>query len=925
MDDKFYFEKGLQRVNKIIDFNPKYDLILGEKLENPVYKKILDGGNLNEEELKNHLKRRVKNSRKIYKLNADQRKRKVVGFFPTLNNKKEKDFILRNLSDSSYKADILDLSDLTVEKVNHEETGKDELLIEYLIEYLKNKKLLTLSNIHQSISYFLSYTIALNTLRNIEGLVLVVLANDHSPLPVAFWAAAKRQTLKTLYVQHAEITESFPPLEFDFAVLKNRVSGYIYKSIKRTDCKIFYGTRESRLIDAHGLLVNRRKIDKKSKLKVVVYLTAIFNVSSVIKLIDFLNNSNNIGYVGIKPHPSFWKFNNESPFEGVELLREHVVQPHVAICGNSSVVLELIQRGNIVVQDFSLDEIKNDYYGFVRNGLVNEIDFGALADSDIDKLVPFNNMEVLGNYFPNFDNKINKLDRYNFIDFISRLRNEYFSEDKIFDKPHSVVLYLSVFPIAFSNVVNDEVDDWLDQFSIVSALNKAFDDRNTDLLEFFPLVNFENTSTAAKFWFQSKRIEWNGYHPSEVELEAMLDFSLDNSCERKLKGWLETKAFDLSLRVNSYRGVIRVLKNSKYFSIKRSPANRIVSFKKYIITRSHTEQIELSKYLPAISELSPLSQLKIEVQGETPKSKNNFDYRALELRFMQSHEPIKDEYKYLVSSVYSKISARAKFIDVKYQHEQKELLLVEILDCLKLKKGFSFIRLSDGEGFIFREKTSFFTEEDSLNRQRHWWGRELSEFHEASLRERLFCAAKNADLLGIPSVYRFIRDHSDKTRSLKQSLQGRGLLSVLSAIPSIDTPNKLYTDDKANTAIFKDTALLNYLNALATKTILITSGREDRLAGLFENKSKLRFIQVPTHQKTSGNKNYINTELPIPYHLDELQVQLEKLVEKGALVLVGAGVAGKVFCDIAKENSAIGLDLGSVFDELVGGGIHSLF
>jgi hypothetical protein len=45
----------------------------------------------------------------------------------------------------------------------------------------------------------------------------------------------------------------------------------------------------------------------------------------------------------------------------------------------------------------------------------------------------------------------------------------------------------------------------------------------------------------------------------------------------------------------------------------------------------------------------------------------------------------------------------------------------------------------------------------------------------------------------------------------------------------------------------------------------------------------------------------------------------------GSLVLVGAGVAGKSFMDIAKKHNSVGLDLGSAMDQYIGGEIHSLF
>ncbi|RUO71790.1 hypothetical protein [Idiomarina ramblicola] len=925
MDDALYFINGLERVNKIIDYNPRYDLLLGERLSNPWYDKIFRNSKLDETELRAYIDRRVRNSRKIYELSQEVTEENVAGFFPTLNNKRERDFLIRNLSDASYKAKIPDISELSVVDCDLKEATNDSGLIDNLVDYLLSKKHISLSNIHQSISYFFSFRVASNTLSTFKGLSLFVLANDHSPVPVAFWAAAKNLGIKTLYVQHAEVTESFPPLDFDFAILRNRASGEIYKRIEKNHCQMVFGARESRTIDINSLMARRNIVEQREANCVVIYLTAIFNSENVTKLVRALKASTHIEHVSIKPHPSFWKVHDSNIFQNVALLSDHVDTPHIAVCGNSSVVLELLEKGNVVVQDFSLDDIKLDYYGFVRNGLVKEVNVKAICQGNVEALIAENSIEALSEYLPHLNNKRNKLDKCNFTDFISKLNTVYFNNESRARIRTSPVFYISVVPLSFSRIINKRTDSWLNELPQITILNVAFDNRNVDLLEFFPLIDFNGTKTALKFWMQSKRIEWNGYRPDNSDLKAMIGFALENACERRLKGWLETKAFDIALRANSHENVVKVLTQSKLFSLKKSPANRIVSFKKYIATRPTDEQKKLSSYLPSDAELSSLSKLKIELQGTEPGTEADFNYRELESRFMKAHASIEDDYKNFVISAYNNIRGREKLIDVKYNQVQRMSLIDRVKDALTLRKGFSFIRLSDGEGFIFREQSVFFNEEDSLNRQRHWWGRELSESHETLLRSRLLEAVTNADLLGIPSVYRFIRDHSDKTKSLSQSIQGRGLLSVLSAIQTIDTPDKLYTDDKANTAVFKNVEILNNLNNLAKDTILVTSGREEILAQLFEDKSKLKFIQVPTHQKTSSNTNYVKGDLPLPYHLDELQVELKRIVTGGSLVLVGAGVAGKVFCDIAKQNSAVGLDLGSVFDELVGGGIHSLF
>ena len=58
-----------------------------------------------------------------------------------------------------------------------------------------------------------------------------------------------------------------------------------------------------------------------------------------------------------------------------------------------------------------------------------------------------------------------------------------------------------------------------------------------------------------------------------------------------------------------------------------------------------------------------------------------------------------------------------------------------------------------------------------------------------------------------------------------------------------------------------------------------------------------------------------------PHHFPELyEAMLERLNEplSGALVLVGAGIFGKAYCNAAKMQGAVALDMGSAFDILCG-------
>ena len=124
--------------------------------------------------------------------------------------------------------------------------------------------------------------------------------------------------------------------------------------------------------------------------------------------------------------------------------------------------------------------------------------------------------------------------------------------------------------------------------------------------------------------------------------------------------------------------------------------------------------------------------------------------------------------------------------------------------------------------------------------------------------------------------------------------------------------------------MFNNIDVIRDLSKLSKKVVVVSSGSEDAIKSAFADVSDALHIPIPTHYKTSLNSNYVSLSNPLPFIYKDIINQMESVVEPGDLVLIGAGVAGKVFVHAAKRCSAVGIDIGSAMDEYVGGGIHSL-
>ena len=97
------------------------------------------------------------------------------------------------------------------QKLYSKSTKDDKLLMRQFFEDFMN-------------TYGLYYTID-KILRENPQLKLIVLANDHITSCRCLIELAEKYGIKTLYVQHASITERFPPLHFSYSFLdsSNRV------------------------------------------------------------------------------------------------------------------------------------------------------------------------------------------------------------------------------------------------------------------------------------------------------------------------------------------------------------------------------------------------------------------------------------------------------------------------------------------------------------------------------------------------------------------------------------------------------------------------------------------------------------------------------------------------------------------------------
>ena len=203
----------------------------------------------------------------------------------------------------------------------------------------------------------------------------IVFANDHNADARAMLLAARKLGIKTIYIQHASVSTMFPPLSFDLSLLEGQDS-----LDKYTVCGPIQG--QVRLI---GMPKADEFVSYRNTNKVIRTIGIGFNVIDELaeaeKLLSALVESLPKLTIIFRPHPrdtrNFASLTNISQSIRISDSRtvttfDYIKQIDVQISATSGIHLEAVLL-NVwsIYYDFSLSQELNDYYGYIKHGLVD--------------------------------------------------------------------------------------------------------------------------------------------------------------------------------------------------------------------------------------------------------------------------------------------------------------------------------------------------------------------------------------------------------------------------------------------------------------------------------------------------------------------------------------------------------------------------
>lgn len=200
---------------------------------------------------------------------------------------------------------------------------------------------------------------------------IIIVSNDHMPIMLAFIDQARLHGIKSLYSQHASVSEFFPPLAFDYSFLDGMESYLKYKAISPIQGKVFLvGSPRFDVIT---------QLDRHESSLIGIAFNLLDQNEKVLSLIKKLKD---YGYenIVVRPHPQIDKKNPDwSLFtdEGCEVshpLQENpfkfISRLSFLISGASSIHLEAaLLRIPSVIFNMQTFEGNLDYYGYGKQRL----------------------------------------------------------------------------------------------------------------------------------------------------------------------------------------------------------------------------------------------------------------------------------------------------------------------------------------------------------------------------------------------------------------------------------------------------------------------------------------------------------------------------------------------------------------------------
>jgi hypothetical protein len=209
---------------------------------------------------------------------------------------------------------------------------------------------------------------------------ILIVANDHNSLQRCFIDIANKKNIVTIYVQHASVTEKFPPLNFTYSFLdgKESLEKYLFNKKSKGNVYLSGGVRFDNCV--------KKKNDN------FIFTNDTFNIGIAINTLDEIDEVKSLCFklmsksingkkvrLILRQHPSSnqkrlfkWCLNNQIEYSDsfIEKPFDFLSKIDILIANESSIHLDAVIFG-IPSLLYNMSKLSiRDWYGYVKNKLI---------------------------------------------------------------------------------------------------------------------------------------------------------------------------------------------------------------------------------------------------------------------------------------------------------------------------------------------------------------------------------------------------------------------------------------------------------------------------------------------------------------------------------------------------------------------------
>lgn len=240
---------------------------------------------------------------------------------------------------------------------------------------------------------------------------------------------------------------------------------------------------------------------------------------------------------------------------------------------------------------------------------------------------------------------------------------------------------------------------------------------------------------------------------------------------------------------------------------------------------------------------------------------------------------------------------------------KKEIFLINsakikdiILESLDKKEGQFLLRFGDGEMIIIK---------NDEERMTHFCikqiNRKITKEELQSAQNWLKESVASSTILGIPNK-----------KHIKKGNLWKGILEYYESVEK-EVGDKWIKKDyctiDAHIELLENNDLFQIFNKIEKVVLVTPRDIRNQITKKFPNIKEIEWYSLPAEQMYEVDKN---TEVNIFQRIEEISIALKSKKRNGELLFFGAGPFGKILGTRFYQVGGIALDLGSVFDTLVG-------